>query len=501
MTVNWKGFKSGTDIRGYGCVNTDDPLYLSNDTVIRMTKGFAAWLRNKTGCENLTVSVGHDSRVSSERIDAAVTAALLEEGIHVKSCGMASTPAMFMTTVMLSCDGAVQITASHHPMDKNGLKFFTKDGGLEGTDIAAILSLAEQNAFTIPDTYGSLEKVDFMKDYAAMLRGQIIDGVGTGDKPLAGYKIAVDAGNGVGGFYACDVLEPLGADVSGSRFLEPDGTFPNHAANPEDKTAMRMASEAAVESRSDLGVVFDTDVDRAGCVDANGTEINRNRLVALASVIALENAPGGTIVTDSVTSDGLHDFIVSHGGKHLRFKRGYKNVIDKMIELNAASETCPLAMETSGHAAFRDNYNLDDGAYLMTQIIIRMARMGKEKLFEMLDSLAVPLEEQEVRFRILESDFRKTGEQFIRDWTEYASCASGYTAAEDNYEGIRFSTNKDAGDGWILARLSVHDPVIVINAESNASGGVRKMLGMLYDFSKKRESLDISKLTAYMENI
>lgn len=498
MTVNWKGFKSGTDIRGYGCVHTDDPLYLGNETVMRMTKGFAAWLRDKTHVQDLTVAVGHDSRVSSERIDAAVTAALLEAGIDVISCGMASTPAMFMTTVHLACDGAVQITASHHPMDKNGLKFFTKDGGLEGADIASILSLAEENAFTLPQKYGMLTHANFMQDYAALLRAQIIDGVGRGDKPLEGFKIAVDAGNGVGGFYAQNVLAPLGADVSGSRYLEPDGTFPNHAANPEDKTAMRMAAEATVESGADLGVVFDTDVDRAGCVDANGTEINRNRLVALASAIALESCPGGTIVTDSVTSDGLRDFIVSHGGRHLRFKRGYKNVIDKMIELNAAGESCPLAMETSGHAAFRVNYNLDDGAYLMTQIIIRMARLGKENLSAMLASLAVPQEEQEVRFRILEADFRTAGEDFIRDWTAYASALPGYTAAPDNYEGVRFSTDSDAGDGWILARLSVHDPVIVINAESDSAGGVRRMLETLYAFSKDRDALDISKLTAYL---
>ncbi|MBQ7542652.1 MAG: phosphomannomutase/phosphoglucomutase [Clostridia bacterium] len=498
MEYNWKGFKSGTDVRGYGCQAVGDPLYLSNEAVMRMTKGYVVWLREKTLDRPLTIAVGHDSRVSSERIDAAVTAALLEMGVCVKSCGMASTPAMFMTTVMLGCDGAVQITASHHPMDKNGLKFFTPQGGLEGADVAQILSLAEANTFLPAELPGKTEPVDFMQSYAALLRRQIIEGIGMGDKPLEGFKIAVDAGNGVGGFYARDVLSPLGADVSGSRFLEPDGTFPNHAANPEDKTAMRMASEATVKSGADLGIVFDTDVDRAGCVDANGVEINRNRLVALAAAIALEDCPGGTIVTDSVTSDGLHDFILAHGGKHLRFKRGYKNVIDKMIELNAGGEACPLAMETSGHAAFRQNYNLDDGAYLMTQIVIRMARMGRENLSAMLDSLAVPKEEQEVRFRILDADFRAAGERFIRGWTAYASALDGYTAAPDNYEGIRFSTDTNAGDGWILARLSVHDPVIVINAESNSVGGVRRMLDVLNAFSKEDPALDISKLTAFL---
>ena len=117
---------------------------------------------------------------------------------------------------------------------------------------------------------------------------------------------------------------------------------------------MAALSEAVVASGSDLGLIFDTDVDRAACVDRNGTEIARNRLVALAAAIALQGNEGGTIVTDSIVSDGLIDFINNTlGGVILPFKRGYKNVIDKQIELNNSGVNCPLAIETSGHAAFR----------------------------------------------------------------------------------------------------------------------------------------------------
>jgi phosphomannomutase len=87
--------------------------------------------------------------------------------------------------------------------------------------------------------------------------------------------------------------------------------------------------------------------------------------VALAASIALENNSGGTIVTDSVTSDGLTEFINENGGKHLRFKRGYRNVIDKQIELTQQGINCPLAIETSGHAAFKENYFLDDEHILL----------------------------------------------------------------------------------------------------------------------------------------
>lgn len=129
------------------------------------------------------------------------------------------------------------------------------------------------------------------------------------ERPLKGLKIVVDAGNGVGGFYAEKVLSPLGADTTGSRYLEPDGMFPNHIPNPENETAMNSVREATLGAKADLGVIFDTDVDRGGCVSSDGREINRNALVALAAVIALENNPGGTVVTDSVTSAGLTEFI------------------------------------------------------------------------------------------------------------------------------------------------------------------------------------------------
>ena len=138
---------------------------------------------------------------------------------------------------------------------------------------------------------------------------------------------------------------------------------------------MDSICEAVRESGADLGVIFDTDVDRGGAVDSKGNEINRNRLVAVAAAIALEGNDGGMIVTDSITSSGLKQFIENDlGGKHYRYRRGYKNVIDKALELNAQGINCPLAIETSGHAAMRENYFLDDGAYLCTKLLSRPLR-------------------------------------------------------------------------------------------------------------------------------
>ena len=286
----------------------------------------------------------------------------------------------------------------------------------------------------------------------------------------------------------------LGADTEGSRYLDPDGMFPNHVPNPEDAAAMASISEAVRENNADLGVIFDTDVDRGGAVDSKGNEINRNRLVAVAAAIALEGNDGGTVVTDSITSSGLKVFIEENlGGKHYRYRRGYKNVIDKALELNAQGVNCPLAIETSGHAAMRENYFLDDGAYLCTKIIIKAAQMRKEgkELDELTADLREPLESREIRYQITEKDFRACGEKIIADLTAYAETQPEWQLADDNREGVRVSFDKENGDGWFLLRLSVHDPIMPLNIESDSEGGVEVILGKLQEFLKTTSGLKL----------
>ena len=499
LDKKWKILKSGTDIRGVATETEEHTINLTDETVERIIKGFALWLEEKTGKQSgdMTVSVGRDSRISGPRIQSAVLRGLTEAGCRVYNCGLASTPSMFMTTVELGCDGAVQITASHHPYFRNGLKFFTRDGGLEGSDIEALLTYAQEGKGPRAACAGTVQETPFMETYSKRLRELICKQVQAEDyeHPLSGFHIVVDAGNGVGGFYAHGVLEPLGADVSGSQFLEPDGMFPNHIPNPEDPQAMRSICKATVEAGADLGVIFDTDVDRGGAVDANGRELNRNRLVAVASAIALEGNKGATIVTESITSSGLKTFIEQDlGGVHHRFQRGYKNVINEALRLNAQGICCPLAIETSGHAALKENYFLDDGAYLVTKIIIKMAQLKKEgkTLDHLIANLREPVESREVRLPILEDDFRACGMRVIEALEDYAKKQPHWNIAPDNREGIRVSFDPDQGDGWFLLRLSVHDPILPLNVESDQTGGTHTILEKLYGFLRTITGVDIS---------
>ena len=495
----YKQFKSGTDIRGVASEGVEgQPVNLTDEVVHNMAAGFARFLGNKLSkrITELRVAVGRDSRISGERIANIVIKTLSDYGIEVLDCGLATTPSMFMTTVELGCDAAVQITASHHPFNRNGLKFFTRQGGLEGSDITEILEYAQAGLTPQDALNGLMKKVNFMDRYAEILCDIIKKGVNAEDydMPLKGLHICVDAGNGVGGFYADKVLKVLGADTTGSRYLDPDGMFPNHVPNPEDKVAMAAISEAVLESGADLGVIFDTDVDRGAAVDSKGAEINRNRLVALASAIALEGNEGGTIVTDSITSDGLKEFIEKTlGGKHYRYRRGYKNVIDKAQELEAQGICCPLAIETSGHAAMKENYFLDDGAYLCTKIIIKMAQLRREgkDISDLIADLKECKEEKEIRIKIKEADFAAYGKSVIEKLTAYAEAQDTWKVADDNREGIRVFFGKNDGDGWFLLRLSVHDPIMPLNIESNTEGGVEVILNKLMGFLKECEGLDI----------
>lgn len=505
LSSYWEQFKSGTDIRGVASQGVEtDKINLTDDVIKKIALGFSSWLsrRKNKSCEELKIAVGHDSRISAEKIKRVILESLSSVGITVFDCGLSSTPAMFMSTIDLPCDGAIEITASHHPFNRNGLKFFTKDGGLESSDILDILQYAQDEIYCKDLSIGQVEKVDFMKTYSEHLRDMIKKGVAREDNyehPLEDFKIIVDAGNGVGGFYANDVLKPLGADISGSQFLEPDGMFPNHIPNPENKEAMRSVSEATVMAKADLGVIFDTDVDRAAVVDSDGKAINRNRLVALASAIVLEDNKGGTIVTDSITSSGLKKYIESDlSGKHFRFKRGYKNVINKAIDLNEKGINCPLAMETSGHAALRENYFLDDGAYLITKIIIKMASMKKEgrELKSLIQNLSEPVESEEIRLPIKKADFQKYGNEVIEKLKLFA-VSKDWDVAKDSFEGIRISFDKDNGNGWMLLRLSVHDPIMPLNVESDSKGGVKKILEKLNECLLGCDGLDVSKLEKY----
>ncbi len=449
------------------------------------------------------MAIGRDSRLTGPALLAACAEGMARTGAQVWDYGMCTTPAMYMSllTEGFKADASIMVTASHHPYYRNGLKFFLPEGGVSATDISMILSIAASTA-PVDGPHPAVQKRDFLPVYKQQLMDRMRRGLDTDVAcPLLGLHVVVDAGNGAGGFYE-EMLREMGAWTEGSQFLEPDGHFPNHIPNPENEQAMAAISQAVVRVGADLGVIFDADCDRAAIVDAAGREINRNRLIALISAIRLDKEPGATIVTDSVTSSGLAQFITEWGGVHYRYKRGYRNVIDEAVRLNAAGIDCPLAIETSGHAALRENHFLDDGMYLVTVLIVEAMRLKQEgkELSSLLDGLREPVESVELRLNITAPDFREAGRTVIERVMDHASYETDWHIAPDNREGVRINFDLDDGlqNGWFLLRLSVHDPVLPLNVESDVPGGVRTMLSKLLSVLDGIEDIDISPIRAYL---
>lgn len=471
-----KALQNGSDIRGIAIATKERAADLTIEAVEKIGWGLVSWLRKEQEetyqAGSLTVGVGRDSRISGPGLKDALVQSLVSQGVNVIDFGLATTPAMFMATQFeeFKCDASVMLTASHLPYEFNGLKFFRPAGGAEKEDVAWILSAETANR---NEKTGKRKMADILGPYAKDLVGKIRKGIGSQEtKPLAGWHIVVDAGNGSGGFFAEYVLQELGADTTGSQFLAPDGYFPNHIPNPDNKEAMASIKQAVLENEADLGVIFDTDVDRSAVVTASGQVINRNNLIAVLSTMVLSDHPGARIVTNSPTSTHLQRFIEAKGGIQVRYISGYRNVINKAIELNKAGLDTPLAIETSGHAAFKENYFLDDGAYVIAKILMMLPDLRKKglSLDDQIKELAQPVEVQEIRLRLNGDDPKGEGQQIIEGVAEQLEGKKGMTANTDNEEGIRYDLSNPYGSGWFLLRLSLHEPLLVLQIENDEAG-------------------------------
>lgn len=489
--------QNGSDIRGIAIETAEYPANLTPAAMKKIASGLIHWLKKRVEpSENrqLKIGVGRDSRLSGETLKEALVTSLVEQGVAVIDFGLATTPAMFMSTQFseFTCDAGIMLTASHLPFYYNGVKIFSQTGGAEHEDIVEITTNIEP---LVADNKGQVITADLITPYAADLVNKIRQGIeGQPDQPLKGLKIIVDAGNGAGGFFAEKVLQPLGADTTGSQFLEPDGAFPNHIPNPDNKEAMASIQQAVLREQADLGVIFDTDVDRSAVVTKSGQVLNRNNLIAVLSRIVLKEHPGTSIVTNSPTTDHLKIFIERLGGKQVRYISGYRNVINKSIELNQAGIDSQLAIETSGHAAFKENYFLDDGAYVIAKILMLLPQLEAEgqNLEDMIAELKQPVETQEVRFKLEASNYRALGEQVITDLATIQ--VPGWHVDLENDEGIRFKLSEDYGSGWFLLRMSLHEPLLVLQVENDQEKMVLPVLQKIHEFLNQYPTVNQAKL-------
>jgi phosphomannomutase len=488
MDNEWPSLIQGGEIAG----PAEGPGAITPEMAGRLGYAFALWLAEREGTtsDRLTLSVGRDARPTGEALLQAFIRGLTAADCDVLDAGLATTAAVYLPVVLgdVRADGAVMVTAGALSQGWNGFKLMTRDGGLRADEQRLVLKRAAETSVPqrLVRSYDAL--TPYRERLIDMVRRRLDDDV---QCPLVGLFLVVFT-SGAGALLA-DILEELGADVV--RLDAPGGAF-----SLDDPGSLSALSEAVIKNEADLGVALDADGTRAGIVDRDGRPLAGNRLIALMAAILLEEHPGATFVTDSVTSSGVARFITEWGGVHYRYKRGHRNVIAEAMRLNEEEIDCPLAIETSGHAALRENFFLDDGLYLSAVVLCKALTLKRdgETISSLISELAEPVESQEIRMRILAKDYRAAAQSAIETVLSHTLENPEWRLASDNREGVRinFDLDGDMDNAWLLLRLSVNDKVMPLNVESDVPGGARRILTELYELLKNDDELDMEPLRA-----
>ncbi len=306
------------------------------------------------------IAVGRDARESSPEFFEALVRGITEEGADVVDLGLICTPLLYFATERLGSDGGVMITASHNPARYNGFKICREHAipiG-EATGLKEIERLAGQADEAAPAARrGTLRSQDLRSEYAEHALS-----VGSGRPRL---RVAIDCGNGMAAVGLEPVLAQLDLEVE-RLYFEPDGTFPNHEADPLNVENLRDVCEAVKRSGADLGVAFDGDADRAVFVDELGEPISSDLVTALLARHVLRHHPGGRVLYDLRSSRVTAEEIEAAGGTAEMCRVGHSFVKARMREVDAV-----FAGELSGHFYFRFTPTLvaDDGVAALVALL------------------------------------------------------------------------------------------------------------------------------------
>ncbi len=393
------------------------------------------------------VVVGRDGRLSGPELAHALIDGLRRAGCEVIDIGLAPTPVVYFAAYHLRAGSCVAVTGSHNPPDYNGFKIVIGGETLSGNAITALYERIRNGQLHRADAPGGLQQREVIADYVQ----RIADDVQL-DRPL---KVVADAGNGVAGAVAPQLLEAIGADVI-PLYCEVDGQFPNHHPDPSDPHNLDDLVQMVKRFDADLGVAYDGDGDRLGVVTKDGKIIFADRLLMLFAADVLVRNPGALVIYDVKCSGKLSDYILRNGGSPMMWKTGHSLVKAKMRETDAE-----LAGEMSGHFFFKERwYGFDDGLYATARLLEILAQREEEPadvFAELPDAVSTP----ELKVAVAEG-------------TQHAWVAQVVAAAqaEDSaFAAARISTidglRADFADGWGLVRASNTTPVLVLRFEAD----------------------------------
>lgn len=398
------------------------------------------------------IAVGRDCRLSSPGLAQAFIAGVTSRGADVLDLGEVATDIVYYVSGARNVPGAM-ITASHNPGEYNGIKLCRAGavpiGSESGLDDIKRRVLSDEGGGDSGG--GSVSLLDPLPGFVDHLFS-IVDAAAIG--PL---RVVVDGGNGMAGIVLSRVFDRLEAELIGL-YLEPDGTFPNHPADPLQPENLEDLTRVIQRERPDLGVAFDGDADRAFFVDDRGVPLSGSTTTALIARWFLAQYPGATIVHNLITSRSVPEIITEHGGVPVRTRVGHSYIKQIMADTGAV-----FGGEHSGHYYFRDNYRADSGMLAMLVLLRVITESGR------------PLSE----LRRDVERYAASGEINLRVEHHEAALSAVIDAFDvhdiDRVDGLTV----DLGDSWFNLRPSNTEPYLRLNVEAPDEAGVDSLVGRI----------------------
>src|SRR2546426_6988872 len=425
---------------------------ITPDGFRQVGRAYGPLIRRRAGRR---VAVGQDNRASSETLTAGFVEGVRAAGVDVVDVGLVPTPILYFAVAHWKLDGGANTTGTHNPIAYNGVKMVHRAAApLTEEEIQLLRTLAERGDFE--QGHGTLDARSPRDDYFTTVGGMIRLG--------RRLTVVVDAGNGVAGLYAPELLRRIGCGVV-ELHCESDGRVPHHLPDPEDPANVVDLQARVVEVGADLGIAYDGDADRVGVVDERGRRHEADLILVLLARDFLKRHPGAKVVFDVKSSQSLIDDIRAHGGVPVMWKTGHSHLKRKMRE-----EGILLGGEVSGHMFFAENYyGVDDGILASCKIIETAAR-SPEPISRLFDSVEHLCATPELKAPCPDGEKFRVIEELTRE------LKARYPTIDTDGARVLFP-----GGGWGLVRASNTNPYLTLRFEAQTEREIEDMKRVIYD--------------------
>ena len=437
-----EGIFRAYDIRGvYG-------KDLTEEIVQRIGRAFAAYMDG----EGKTVLLGRDIRLSSKPLGDAFSKGMLEGGLNVEDVGTVTTPLLNWASVHYKKDGGVMVTASHNPAEWNGLKIWAGNSFISmGMGMEALRDLAVKGKFPRSSSGHSSKYANAIKNYEGYVSKKV--------KIEKDQRIIADPGNGSCCLLTPSLFQKTGITVDAIN-TKPDGTFPAHSPEPNEET-MSEAKRLVLKKKSDFGVGFDGDGDRAVFVDDTGRMVSSTDIFLMLTEHYLERRRGAAVVYEVSCSLAVEETIKAYGGKPVLSRVGHTYIADKMLKENAV-----FGGETSGHFYFMDVYGFDDAMFTCLKVAEVLSKRG-QKFSEIVDSLPKYPRIPGKSYECAEEKKFLVVEKLAKDFADM-----GYSTV--TIDGVKVIED----EGWFLIRPSNTQPLVRLTVEAKTEENLQKLASL-----------------------